>query len=93
MSPASDCGLVSSAVHLPFFSVATWPPAPQMKLTMPLVKSLGPPRPYVPGNFCCSFCASLVSSAQVVGVEVIPAALNWSVRYQMPRTPPNHGTP
>src|ERR1700730_16015349 len=22
----------------------------------------------------------------------MPAALNWSVRYQTPRTPPNHGT-
>ena len=29
----------------------------------------------------------------MVGVDVMPAAANWSLRYQMPRTPPNHGTP
>jgi hypothetical protein len=35
--PASDAGVFSVAVHLPPLWVATWPPAPQMKLTMALV--------------------------------------------------------
>jgi hypothetical protein len=36
--------------------------------------------------------ASLTSSGQVVGAELMPALVNWSLLYQMPRTPPNHGT-
>src|SRR5215471_16042864 len=63
-----------------------------MKLTIPLVKSLGAPRPYVPGNLCIRSFASATSCAQVVGGEVIPALPNWSLRYQIARTPPNHGT-
>ena len=90
--PASDCGVFSVAVHLPPVCVATWPPAPQMKLTIPLVKSLGAPSPYVPGYFFSNVLASATSSAQVAGAEVIPALANWSLRYQMPRTPPNQGT-
>jgi hypothetical protein len=39
-----------------------------------------------------SFFASVTSSDQLAGGLLMPAALNWSVRYQMPRTPPNHGT-
>ena len=35
--PASLAGEVRFAVHLPSLSVATWPPAPQMKLTIALV--------------------------------------------------------
>src|SRR5262249_6560632 len=46
----------------------------------------------VPGNFFISSLASLTSSAQLVGGAVMPALANWSLRYQMPRTPPNHGT-
>src|SRR6185437_6124701 len=90
--PASDAWVFSSATHLPFFCTATWPPAPQMKLTIPLVKLLGAPSPYVPGYLAISSLASLVSWAQVVGGEVMPALANWALRYQMPRTPPNHGT-
>src|ERR1700722_4561341 len=90
--PASEAGGVSSAFPLPFCCAATWPPAPQMKLTIPLVKSLGAPRPNVPGNFFCSSLASASSAAQVVGADVMPALVNSSLRYQMPRTPPNHGT-
>src|SRR5215472_4195668 len=63
-----------------------------MKLTIPFVKSLGAPRPYVPGNFFIRSFASATSCAQVVGGAVIPALANWSLRYQMARTPPNHGT-
>src|ERR1700728_4280010 len=37
LMPASDCGVFSSATHLPPFWTATWPPAPQMKLTIALV--------------------------------------------------------
>src|SRR6202044_2191514 len=43
LMPASACGVFSVAVHLPPLCVATWPPAPQMKLTIPLVKLLGAP--------------------------------------------------
>src|SRR5579875_1235494 len=39
-----------------------------------------------------SFLASAVSWAQLVGGAEMPAAANWFLRYQMPRTPPNHGT-
>ena len=90
--PASACGVFSVAVHLPPLCVATWPPAPQMKLTIPLVKLLGAPSPNVPGYFFCNDLASATNSAQVEGAEVIPALANSSLRYQMPRTPPNHGT-
>ncbi len=46
----------------------------------------------MPGYFFISSLASLTSSAQVVGAAVMPALANSSLRYQMPRTPPNHGT-
>jgi hypothetical protein len=36
--------------------------------------------------------ASATSCAQLAGGELMPALANWSFRYQMPRTPPNHGT-
>src|SRR5215468_706151 len=91
--PASDCGELSCATHLPPCCTATWPPAPQMKLTIALVSSLGAPSPYVPGYAFISALASLTSCAQVVGGEEIPALANWFLLYQMPRTPPNHGTP
>ena len=46
----------------------------------------------MPGYFFCSALASLTSWAQVAGAAVMPALANWSLRYQMPRTPPNQGT-
>src|ERR1700761_675602 len=81
-----------SAVHVPLLWVAIWPPAPQMKLANALVSLVIASMPVVPGYVCCSFTASASSSAQVVGVLVMPAFLNWSVRYHTARTPPNHGT-
>src|ERR1700733_716147 len=49
--------------------------------------------PKLPGYFFIRVLASEMSWAQVVGGELMPAAWNWFFRYQMPRTPPNHGTP
>ena len=46
----------------------------------------------MPGYFFISSLASATSWAHVVGGAVMPAAANWSLRYQTPRTPPNHGT-
>jgi len=48
--------------------------------------------PKLPGYFFISALASLTSAAHVVGGELMPAAWNSFLRYQMPRTPPNHGT-
>jgi len=47
----------------------------------------------MPGTFAVSwtFFAAAVSSAQFFGGWT-PAFSNQSVRYQMPRTPPYHGT-
>src|SRR5580693_7909483 len=89
---ASSAGEVRFAVQVPLLWVAIWPPAPQTKLANAFESSVMASMPYVPGNFAISFCASVASSAQLVGGLVMPAALNWSVRYQTPRTPPNHGT-
>ncbi len=92
MIAASVCGEVRSAVHLPPVWVAIWPPAPQTKLANALVLLVTASKPSVPGYAFCSFAASAASSAQVVGVVVMPAFVNWSVRYHTARTPPNHGT-
>ena len=44
------------------------------------------------GSAILKFFGISLPIIQVAGGLVMPAALNWSVRYQTPRTPPNHGT-
>src|SRR5215469_13653255 len=63
-----------------------------MKLTIAFVSSVGAPSPNVPGFLAIRVLASVTRYAMVVGGEVMPAAANWFLLYQMPRTPPNHGT-
>ena len=69
--PASDAGVFSSAIHLPFFCTATWPPAPQMKLTIPLVKLLGAPSPNVPGYLSGWFQLRLPDATNRSGTRLV----------------------